>query len=459
MIKLSSGFFAITCSVLFALGACSCSDNDDKNKDPQTPTSKVTISVTPESLGLTPESGKTTVAVIANADWSITSDASWCTIFPSGGLKDANVNVTVTYNANKDKEPRHATLTITSGTTKKTIAVEQACEAYIEAVSSVNFGAQKGTTIITINSNYDWTATCDASWLKVTPSDGKAGTTNLEMAYEANTGSANRTATVKISNSFTETSIKVTQLSDEIATPEGYTLVWNDEFNTADGTQPDLTKWWYEEWAPGFVNNELQRYVAGSLNGNKTAEIKGGILNITAMKNGKEVISARLNTKELWLYGYFEARLKLPKGKGTWPAFWMMPANGNNWPHCGEIDIMEEVGVNPNYTSSSIHCSAYNHTIGTQKTAERLTPGAEDEFHVYALEWTPEYIRTYVDGKLLLTFNNDGKGDENTWPFNKPFHPILNLAWGGSWGGMSGVDENALPTTYQIDYVRVFQKL
>jgi len=459
MIKLSSGFYGITFSVLVALGACSCSDGDNKNDEPQKPQATVSISTTPERLDLTPESGKTTVSVIADADWSITSDASWCSVFPSGGLKDANVNVTVTYNANKDKEQRHATLTITSGSTKKTIAVEQACEAYIEAVANVNLGAQKGTTSVTVNANYDWTATSDATWLRITPTDGKAGTTNLEMACEANTGSTSRTATVKLSNPYIETSIKVTQLSDEIATPEGYTLVWNDEFNTADGTQPDLSKWWYEEWAPGFVNNELQRYVAGSLGGNKTAEIKGGILNITAMKYGKEVISARLNTKELWLYGYFEARLKLPKGKGTWPAFWMMPANGNNWPHCGEIDIMEEVGVNPNYTSSSIHCTAYNHTIGTQKTAERLTPGAEDEFHVYALEWTPDYIRTYVDGKLLFSFNNDGKGDENTWPFNKPFHPILNLAWGGSWGGMSGVDESALPTTFQIDYVRVFQKL
>ena len=123
-----------------------------------------------------------------------------------------------------------------------------------------------------------------------------------------------------------------------------------------------------------------------------------------------------------------------------------------------EIDIMEEVGTNPNYTSSSIHCTAYNHTIGTQKTAERFTAGAEDEFHTYALEWTPDFIRTFVDGKQLFYFANDKKNDQNTWPFDKPFHPILNLAWGGSWGGMNGVDESALPATYMIDYVRIFQK-
>jgi beta-glucanase (GH16 family) len=153
-----------------------------------------------------------------------------------------------------------------------------------------------------------------------------------------------------------------------------------------------------------------------------------------------------------------EARLKLPKGKGTWPAFWMMPKNYVSWPGSGEIDIMEEVGYNPNYTSSSIHCDAYNHTLGTQKTAEVLTAGAQDEFHVYALEWTADYIKTYVDGKQLLYFANDKQGKNATWPFSNPFYIKLNLAWGGDWGGAQGVDESCLPATYEIDYVRVFQK-
>ena len=119
---------------------------------------------------------------------------------------------------------------------------------------------------------------------------------------------------------------------------------------------------------------------------------------------------------------------------------------------------MEDVGTHANYTSSSIHCEAYNHVKNTQKTAERLTPGAEDEYHTYALEWTADYIRTYVDGEKLLEFRNDGKGDDRTWPFNKKFYIILNLAWGGDWGGMNGVDERALPCTMQVDYVRVYQK-
>jgi beta-glucanase (GH16 family) len=140
----------------------------------------------------------------------------------------------------------------------------------------------------------------------------------------------------------------------------------------------------------------------------------------------------------------------------------MMPCNNdfgaNPWPKCGEIDIMEEVGVNPNYTSSSLHTEKFNHVMKTQITKERLTAGAEDGFHVYRLEWTPDYIKTYVDGKELLNFNNDGKNDVGSWPFNKPFYVILNLAWGGDWGGMKDVDESALPVRMEVDYVRVFQK-
>ncbi|WP_347084040.1 glycoside hydrolase family 16 protein, partial [Bacteroides thetaiotaomicron] len=162
--------------------------------------------------------------------------------------------------------------------------------------------------------------------------------------------------------------------------------------------------------------------------------------------------------KESWKYGYFEARLKLPTGKGTWPAFWMMPKNYTAWPDDGEIDIMEEVGYNANYVSSAIHCKAYHHSIGTQKTGETFLPTAQTEFHVYALEWTEDFIRTFVDGKQLFRFDNDKASNRNTWPFNAPFYLKLNLAWGGDWGGAQGVDESALPATYEIDYVRVFQK-
>lgn len=242
--------------------------------------------------------------------------------------------------------------------------------------------------------------------------------------------------------------------------PKGYALVWSDEF---DGPEVNLNNWTFENWRPGVVNHELQRYVAGGeLDGQKTAKVENGHLIITAMKHGDQVISARMNSSEAWQYGYIEARIKLPKGKGTWPAFWMMPRDSHRgWPACGEIDILEEVGYHANYTSSSIHCKSYYHVTNTQKTQERLTPGAEGEFHTYALEWTPDGIFMYVDGKhddTTLTFLNDGTGNDDTWPFNKPFYVILNLAWGGDWGGREGVDESALPVSMEVDYVRVYQK-
>jgi beta-glucanase (GH16 family) len=119
---------------------------------------------------------------------------------------------------------------------------------------------------------------------------------------------------------------------------------------------------------------------------------------------------------------------------------------------------MEEVGYRPNWVSSSIHCKAYYHSIGTQKTAETYISTAESEFHVYAVEWTANYIKGYADGEAYFEFDNDHQNNYDTWPFDNPFYLKLNLAWGGNWGGAEGVDESVLPAVYEIDYVRVFQK-
>uniref|UniRef100_UPI004055F023 family 16 glycosylhydrolase n=1 Tax=Alistipes sp. TaxID=1872444 RepID=UPI004055F023 len=245
-----------------------------------------------------------------------------------------------------------------------------------------------------------------------------------------------------------------------IAAPEGYELVWHDEFDTAGVSSPSPENWWYETGDGGWGNNELQDYVSGGkYNGTRIAEVSDGTLKITAQKIDGKVRSVRMNTVQSWTYGYFEGRLKLCRGKGTWPAFWMMPKNFRAWPDDGEIDIMEHVGYHENYVSSSIHCKAYYHSIGTQKTNEIHIPTATSEFHTYAVEWTPDYLKFYFDGVLHFTFKNDGKGDYNTWPFYNPFYLKLNLAWGGNWGGAMGVEESCLPTTYEIDYVRVFQKI
>ncbi|MDR0429026.1 MAG: glycoside hydrolase family 16 protein [Tannerellaceae bacterium] len=249
--------------------------------------------------------------------------------------------------------------------------------------------------------------------------------------------------------------VKTTDKNSEYV-PEGYTLVWQDEFN--DTYMPHPGRWYYETGRHGWGNNEIQNYIAGVRGNDTCAFISDGTLKIIAKKVGDEVLSVRLNTDDSWMYGYFEAALKLPEGKGTWPAFWMMPKNGEHWPLDGEIDIMEEVGYRPNWVSSAIHCQAYNHGIGTQKTGEQFISTAQSGFHVYAMEWTEDYIKGYVDGKCHFVFENDKQGNKETWPFNTPFYIKLNLAWGGNWGGAEGVDESFLPAVYEIDYVRVYRK-
>jgi beta-glucanase (GH16 family) len=241
--------------------------------------------------------------------------------------------------------------------------------------------------------------------------------------------------------------------------PENYVLTWHDEFeSTVKSGVPDTVNWYYNIGNHGWGNNELQNYIPGIIGSDTCALVSNGTLKIIAKKKDNQVISARLNTKDSWKYGYFEARLKLPKGKGTWPAFWMLSENQKEWPLDGEIDIMEEVGYRPNYVVASIHCKAYNHVAGSQKNNEIFVATAESDFHVYAVDWTEDYIRAYVDGKEYFEFMNDKKGDKLTWPFDVPFYLKLNLAWGGFWGGAEGVDEKVLPAVYEVDYVRVYQK-
>ena len=264
--------------------------------------------------------------------------------------------------------------------------------------------------------------------------------------------------TVNISGiTLTETEYDSSKHLDSCPLPD-YKLVWHDEFSTSAIAS---SRWTYQTADAGWVNHELQTYVNGkSPKGTKVAESSNGTLKIHTFKEGDKVYSARMYGKKStgFKYGYIEARIKLPKGKGSWPAWWMFPIDSSNWPACGEIDIMEEVGVDPNLVSSSFHTLAYNHVNHTQKTHEMYCVGAEEGFHVYAIEWTEDYMRTYVDGTEQLYLENDHEGNNDTWPFNKPFFLILNVAWGGDWGGYAGVDESALPLTMEVDYVRVWQK-
>ncbi|MFV0469872.1 MAG: family 16 glycosylhydrolase [Dysgonomonas sp.] len=249
--------------------------------------------------------------------------------------------------------------------------------------------------------------------------------------------------------------------------PANYELIWQDEFNTPrnpDGTLPlPDNKWYFETGGNGWGNNEAEYYVDRVYQNDTVAKIQDGKLIITAHKlatpyQGKSYVSARMNTYESWKYGYFEMKAKLPGGRGTWAAFWMMPKNFISWPLDGEIDILEYVGYRPKVVQSTIHTQAYNHTIQTDKSGTQTVETAETDFHTYGLEWTEDKIVGYADGVPYFTFENDKKGDKNTWPFNEPFYLKLNLAIGGDWGGAQGIDTSIFPSRYEIDYVRVYQK-
>lgn len=462
IMKNSKIILMLAIAVSFPIMASCGSDSNDVSS---LPSQAVSVSVSPESLSAGPEASKLDLVVNANADWAIRSDADWVTVRPSGGVKDSNITIQVAVAANTTMGSRSATLNIISGgNTIKTVTLTQ---GYLNKanvpVKSITMGGQESASSLTVTANADWSLTSGAEWLSASPSSGSKGETKVEIKAKANDTSATRETALTLVCGDDKTEIKVTQLSDVIETPEGYTLVWSDEFN--EGSEPG-SDWVRENQKAGWVNHELQTYISGKFDGKPTLEVKDGFLNINCFKGSDgKVYSGRMNAKpgSGWLYGYFEARIMLPKGKGTWPAFWMMPSNvdwgSNPWPKCGEIDIMEEVGANPDYVSSSLHTENYNHTKGTQKTHEMKCNGAEGQFHIYALEWTEDTITTYVDGKVQLQVSKAAMGsDHNSWPFHYAFYPILNLAWGGDWGGYKGIDESALPVTMKVDYVRIFQK-
>jgi beta-glucanase (GH16 family) len=234
-------------------------------------------------------------------------------------------------------------------------------------------------------------------------------------------------------------------------------LVWSDEFNYSG--LPDSAKWNYDVGGHGWGNNELQYYTSGKLS---NARVKNGHLIIEAHKEkteNREYSSARLVTKGKgdWTYGRIDVRAKLPKGVGTWPAIWMLASTPKlKWPDDGEIDIMEHVGYNQGVVHASVHCRKYYHSIGTQKTATTPVPDCSETFHVYSLDWNAETITVLIDEKPYFTFRNEHT-DATAWPFDKPFHLLLNLAVGGNWGGQKGVDASVYPVKMEVDYVRVFQ--
>ncbi|NME68123.1 family 16 glycosylhydrolase [Flammeovirga aprica] len=258
-------------------------------------------------------------------------------------------------------------------------------------------------------------------------------------------------------------------MGDEVATctvtvPEReYKMVWQDEF---DGNTLNLDNWTYEVNGNGGGNQELQYYTDRIEN----IRVQDGKLIIEARKEeyeGKGYTSARIVTKNKrdFRYGKVEARLKVPSGRGTWPAFWML--GYGRWPDAGEIDIMEHVGYQPNVFHCALHTKNKNGLNGQNQHAEQnFDYAVADQFHTITMEWVEnefmgfDRIHIYVDGKLIKTFAETTQlQDAGDWPFNDKFFIILNLAIGGSWGGVQGVDDSMFdtPVLYEVDYVRVYQ--
>ena len=250
--------------------------------------------------------------------------------------------------------------------------------------------------------------------------------------------------------------LTITQPHDEGA----WELFWFDEFDYTGA--PDATKWNFEIQAPGWVNNELQRYTDREEN----VRVQDGVLIIEGRKDnylGSEYSSGRIHSQNKGdlLYGRVEVRAKLPAGRGTWPAIWMMPTDytgyGTGWPDSGEIDIMEHVGYDEGQVHATTHNKAYYWVNGMQRKGSVLMPDVTQAFHIYAVEWDEERMDFYIDDVHYFTYINDHRGWES-WPFDKSFYVILNLAIGGNWGGAAGVDPDIWPRHMEVDYVRMYKR-
>lgn len=233
--------------------------------------------------------------------------------------------------------------------------------------------------------------------------------------------------------------------------------VWSDEFTEAS---LDTSKWSFEKGGDGWGNNELQYYTKGD-----NLYVENGILKITANKKNSHTnhyTSSRIVTKDKadWLYGKFIIKAKMPGGRGTWPALWMLPSKGYNAQSSenGEIDILEYVGFEKDLAHFSLHTESYNNRSGNEKTTRKKVKNAEEKFNIYRMDWTPYGIRGYVNGKKYFEYKNNSKGFK-FWPFDKKFFLIINLAIGGDWGGFKGVDDKIFPATLEIDYVKVYDFL
>ena len=236
---------------------------------------------------------------------------------------------------------------------------------------------------------------------------------------------------------------------------EGWTLVWQDEF---DDEQIDRQNWTFDIGGHGWGNGEMQYYTDRSEN----ARLENGLLVVEARQekySGSYYTSARLKSQALqeFQYGRMEARLKVPEGKGFWPAFWMLGSNflQAGWPHCGEIDIMEYIGREPDLIMGTLHGPGYSGALGFSGW-NRQTYNIFDDFHTFGIEWDQDQITWFYDGEAYHTMKREDVGSR-PWVFDQPFFFILNLAVGGTLGGMVS-PTTVFPAQYLVDYVRVYEK-
>jgi len=240
-----------------------------------------------------------------------------------------------------------------------------------------------------------------------------------------------------------------------VPVPAGWAIDWHDEF---DGTALDRSKWVPEPGGSGNGNNEQQFYTERPEN----LRVEGGLLVIEARREawgGKEFTSARIKTAGLQerTYGRYEARIRIPRGQGIWPAFWMLGADIKTvgWPRCGEIDIMENIGKEPGLVHGTLHGPGYSGEHAFGAPSKRESGAYADGFHVYAVEWEPQRIRWYRDGVLYHTATPAMVKGE--WVFEHPFYVILNLAVGGYWPGYPDAT-TVLPQRMLVDWVRVYKR-
>jgi beta-glucanase (GH16 family) len=250
----------------------------------------------------------------------------------------------------------------------------------------------------------------------------------------------------------------------QTASVPGWKLVWSDEFNQPNGSKPNPALWGYDIGGGGWGNGELETYTSRTNN----ARIENGMLVIEARNEdftgsdgiARHYTSARLKTEGKYsaAYGRIEARMRLPRGQGVWPAFWLLGANigAVGWPACGEVDIMENIGREPSIVHATIHGpkTTGSYGVGGPFNEPSGKPFADD-FHVYAVEWAPDSMRFIVDSHAYFSATPSSVPSDGRWVFNAPEFIILNLAVGGGWPGAPDTS-TVFPQQLLVDYVRVY---